>query len=29
MYKLAFRFCSPGTLVQGRKRKRLVDERGE
>ena len=29
MYRLAFRFCSPGTLVHGRKRKRLVDERGE
>ena len=29
MYRLAFRFCSPGSLVHGRKRKRLVDERGE
>jgi phenylacetate-CoA ligase len=29
MYRLAFRFCSPGTLVHGRKPKRLVDERGE
>jgi len=29
MYRLAFRFYSPGTLVHGRKRKRLVDERGE
>lgn len=29
MYKLAFRFCSPGTLAHGRKRKRLVDERGD
>ncbi|MEJ2008719.1 MAG: AMP-binding protein [Acidobacteriota bacterium] len=29
MYTLAFHFFSPGTLVQGRKRKRLVDERGE
>ena len=28
MYRLAFRFCTPGTLVHGRKRKRLVDERG-
>jgi phenylacetate-CoA ligase len=29
MYRLAFRFSPPGTLVHGRKRKRLVDERGE
>ncbi len=27
MYRLVFRFCSPGTLNQGRKPKRLVDER--
>lgn len=29
MYRLAFRFFTPGTLVQGRKPKRLVDERGD
>ncbi len=29
MYRLAFRFFPPQTLVHGRKRKRLVDERGE
>jgi phenylacetate-CoA ligase len=29
MYTLAFRFFPPQTLVHGRKRKRLVDERGE
>jgi phenylacetate-coenzyme A ligase PaaK-like adenylate-forming protein len=29
MYRLAFRFASSGTLVQGRKCKRLVDERAE
>ncbi|HUZ46087.1 MAG TPA: AMP-binding protein [Terriglobia bacterium] len=29
MYRLAFRFFTPQTLVHGRKRKRLVDERGE
>ncbi len=28
MYRLAFRFHRPGTLAQGRKAKRLVDERG-
>ncbi len=27
MYRLAFRFCAAGTLSQGRKPKRLVDER--
>lgn len=27
MYRLAFKFLPPGTLVQGRKPKRLVDER--
>ncbi len=29
MYRLAFRFLPPHTLVHGRKRRRLVDERGE
>lgn len=29
MYQLAFRFLPPGTLAQGRKPKRLVDERRE
>ncbi|HEV2177492.1 MAG TPA: AMP-binding protein [Terriglobia bacterium] len=29
MYRLAFRFLPPGTLGQGRKPKRLVDERSE
>lgn len=29
MYRLAFRFFPPGALEQGRKPKRLVDERGE
>ncbi len=28
MYQLAFRFFAPQTLVHGRKRRRLVDERG-
>ncbi|MGH9356554.1 MAG: phenylacetate--CoA ligase family protein, partial [Terriglobia bacterium] len=27
MYRLAFQFCPPGTLSQGRKPRRLVDER--
>ncbi|HEX5483017.1 MAG TPA: hypothetical protein VFZ08_10375, partial [Terriglobia bacterium] len=27
MYHLAFKFLPPGTLVQGRKPKRLIDER--